>query len=58
MTLLPLMTLAVYAFWRGWRERHTVWLALAGAFVGLSLYTFAAARLFPLVFILFGGPPP
>lgn len=55
MTLLPLMTLAVYAFWRGWRERHTVWLAFAGAFVGLSLYTFAAARLFPLVFILFGG---
>lgn len=54
MTLLPLATLAVFAFWRGWRGRSTAWLALAGLFVGLSLYTFAAARLFPLVFILFG----
>jgi hypothetical protein len=54
MTMLPLVTLAVYAFWRGWRGRSDLWLTLAGLFVGLSLYTFAAARLFPLVFILFG----
>ncbi len=54
MTMLPLVTLAVYAFWRGWHGRSTLWLTLAGLFVGVSLYTFAAARLFPLVFILFG----
>lgn len=55
MTLLPPMTLAVYAFWRGWRKRRAMWWGMAGFFVGLSLYTFAAARLFPLVFICFGG---
>lgn len=55
MTLLPPMTLAVYAFWRGWRGGSRLWLALAGFFVGLTLYTFAAGRLFPLVFVLFGG---
>lgn len=55
MTLLPPMTLAVYAFWRGWRAGSRLWLALAGFFVGLTLYTFAAGRLFPLVFVLFGG---
>lgn len=54
MTLLPLLTLAVHAFWRGWRGRSSVWLAMAGFFTGLSLYTFASARLFPLVFICFG----
>lgn len=55
MTLLPPMTLAVWAFWRGWRQASAGWLGLGGFFVGLSLYTFAAGRLFPLVFILFGG---
>ena len=55
MTLLPLATLSVYAFWRGWSGRRAGWLATAGFFVGLSLYTFAAARLLPFVFILFGG---
>ena len=55
MTLLPPMTLAVWAFWRGWRQGSAGWLGLGGLFVGLSLYTFAAGRLFPLVFILFGG---
>lgn len=55
MTLLPPMTLAVWAFWRGWRSSRAGWWGLAGFFVGLTLYTFAAGRLFPLVFILFGG---
>lgn len=54
MLLLPPMTLAVYAFWRGWNGRSSSWLGLAGFFTGLSLYTFAAARLFPLAFVLFG----
>ena len=56
MTMLPPMTLAVYAFWRGWHGRvGFVWWLLSGFFVGITLYTFAAARLFPLVFILFGA---
>lgn len=55
MTLLPPMTLAVWAFWRGWHGERGGWLGLAGFFVGLSLYTFAAGRLFPLVFVLFGA---
>ncbi|MBP6015918.1 MAG: glycosyltransferase family 39 protein [Candidatus Promineofilum sp.] len=54
MTLLPPMTLAVYAFWRGWNGRSNVWLGVAGFFTGLSLYTFAASRLFPVAFVLFG----
>lgn len=54
MTMLPPMTLAVYTFWRAWRSQKGYgWWALSGFFVGLSLYTFAAARLFPLVFVLF-----
>lgn len=55
MTLLPLVTLAVFAFWRGWHARSHGWLVISGIFVGLSLYTFAAARLFPLVFVVFGA---
>lgn len=57
MTMLPCVTLAVFAFWSGYRSaggRSAVWYGLAGFFVGLSLYTFASARLFPLVFVLFG----
>lgn len=57
MVMLPVLTMAVYAFWRGWRasgRRGTLWLGISGFFVGLGLYTFAAARLFPLVFIFFG----
>jgi 4-amino-4-deoxy-L-arabinose transferase-like glycosyltransferase len=57
MVMLPIVTLAVYAFWRGWRQTNRqgdVWLVIAGILVGLSLYTFAAARLFPLVFATFG----
>jgi 4-amino-4-deoxy-L-arabinose transferase-like glycosyltransferase len=57
MVMLPVVTLAVYAFWRGWRQTNRqgdVWLVMAGVLVGLSLYTFAAARLFPLMFTAFG----
>ncbi|HEX6386620.1 MAG TPA: hypothetical protein VF177_18275 [Anaerolineae bacterium] len=43
----------------GWRLcfaaplQVTIWFALAGFLVGLGLYTYAAARLLPLVFVLF-----
>lgn len=54
MTMLPVTSFAVYAFWRGWHKGSALWLAIGGFFVGASLYTFAAARLFPFVFIFFG----
>jgi 4-amino-4-deoxy-L-arabinose transferase-like glycosyltransferase len=57
MVMLPVLTMAVFAFWRGWRASgrwSLVWLAGSGIFVGLGFYTFAAARLFPLTFIAFG----
>ncbi len=58
MLFLPVAALAVTCFWQGLarREQHRrawPWLACAGIFIGLGLYTYAAARLFPLVFVLF-----
>ncbi len=57
MLFLPCATLAVYGFWQAWRaqgNRALSWFAISGFFVGLGVYTYAAARLFPLLFILFG----
>ncbi len=52
--LLPLAAAFVfYAFWRGWSEKSFRWLALAGVGLGLSQYTYLAARVLPLVFGLF-----
>ncbi|MDM8531121.1 hypothetical protein QUF63_08100 [Anaerolineales bacterium HSG25] len=52
--LLPLFTLAVfYFFWRGWQQRSYLYLFLAGLILGLSQYTYLAARSLPLIFILF-----
>jgi 4-amino-4-deoxy-L-arabinose transferase-like glycosyltransferase len=57
MLFLPVATLAIYFFWRGIDEerpeRVWLWFALAGFLVGLGLYTYASARLFPLLFIAF-----
>ncbi len=56
MLFVPCATLAVYAFWRGWRavgSGQWLWLSGAGFFIGLGLYTYAAARLFPLLFVIF-----
>lgn len=55
MLFLPLATLAVTCFWRGLtdeRGRLGVWWALSGVFIGAGLYSYAAARLFPLLFVL------
>ncbi|MDJ0754508.1 MAG: glycosyltransferase family 39 protein [Ardenticatenaceae bacterium] len=59
MLFVPISTLCVYFFWRGvntWLEdgrvRWADWI-LAGLFLGLGLYVYAAGRLFPLLFILF-----
>ncbi len=49
--LLPLLaTLLFYTFWRGWQEKSVKWMALAGLALGLSQYTYLAARVLPLVF--------
>ncbi len=55
MLFLPLATLAVACFWRGLAGRPQqlgVWWALSGVFIGAGLYSYAAARLFPLLFAL------
>lgn len=49
----PLECLAVLFLWRGYRDGHKGWLMLGGAFTGLVLYTYLAARLFPVTVALF-----
>ncbi len=52
--LLPLAAaLTFYAFWRGWRERSLKFMLLAGLALGLSQYTYLAARVFPVIFAVF-----
>lgn len=46
---LPLCEcLAWWALWNGATQRDWRWLAAGGAFVGLALYTYSTARVFPL----------
>ncbi len=62
MVFVPIEMLTVIFFWRGYNlsqrtpsPRHLVtgsFLA-AGFFLGLGIYVYAAARLFPLLFVLF-----
>ncbi len=67
--VLPLVLLGlIWCFWRGWRfsapdsglflgripeGRRRLWLAAAGLLLGLALYTYLAARLLPLLFVVF-----
>lgn len=44
-----LQALAVAALFRGLRGGRRPWLFLAGLFIGLSAYTYLAARLFPIL---------
>lgn len=44
-----------YAFWRGWQTGRRHYFVLAGVALGLSQYTYFLARVFPLIFGLFGG---
>ena len=63
MLFVPVETMAVATFWWGVNRAHSVdtrgdfisWLLFlaSGFFVGLGIYTFAASRLFPLVWLLF-----
>ncbi len=43
-----LQALTVGAIWHGWRTRRIRWLAAGGVFLGLTGYTYLAARLFPI----------
>ena len=55
--LPPILLLLIWAFWRGWFSddpgRRRRCLVLAGGLLGLSLYTYLAARLLPLIFLSF-----
>lgn len=58
MTLfVPVETLAIYFFWRGVdgenKRRAIVLFLLAGLFLGLGVYVYAAGRLLPLLFVFF-----
>ncbi|MBN1247292.1 MAG: hypothetical protein JXC32_06510, partial [Anaerolineae bacterium] len=50
-----LQALTVAALWRAMRSRRIGWSAAAGAFLGLTGYTYLAARLFPLPLALVGS---
>ncbi|MGC9357930.1 MAG: ArnT family glycosyltransferase [Anaerolineae bacterium] len=49
----PLECLALYFLWRGYRDNRKALMALGGIFVGGVLYTYLAARLFPVTVALF-----
>lgn len=49
--LLSVLTLGL--FWRAWQSRRLIDFALSGVGLGLTLYTYLAARLLPIVFIAF-----
>lgn len=51
-----LQALTVAALFRGLRRNQTRWLVVAGVFLGLTGYTYLAARLFP-VLLLVGSLP-
>ena len=54
VNMLPLLVaLAVAMAWRTLRTRSWRWAAAAGICTGLSLYTYSAARFFPLVIAAF-----
>ncbi|MHB1317266.1 MAG: glycosyltransferase family 39 protein [Anaerolineae bacterium] len=49
----PLECLAVIFIWRGYRDRRPLVMGAGGLFVGLVLYTYLAARLFPVTLALY-----
>jgi 4-amino-4-deoxy-L-arabinose transferase-like glycosyltransferase len=46
-------SLAVGALWRGLRGKQAAWFVVAGALLGLSMYTYAAARFYVLLWVVF-----
>ncbi|MBK8048321.1 MAG: phospholipid carrier-dependent glycosyltransferase [Anaerolineales bacterium] len=60
--MLPLLAAITFAlFWRAWRkltEEHkfpTLWLILTGVALGVSLYTYTAARMLPVLVVIVAG---
>ncbi|MCB9103951.1 MAG: glycosyltransferase family 39 protein [Anaerolineales bacterium] len=52
--LLPLVAVFVfYAFWRAWQGQSLKFMILAGLALGISQYTYLAARALPLTFAAF-----
>lgn len=49
----PIECAAMLFLWRGYRDGRWAAAALGGALVGLVLYTYLAARLFPVTLVLF-----
>lgn len=53
-TLFPLVaSLAIYFLWRGFRGGRWLDFGLAGAFLGLSMYTYLSARFVPVLWAVF-----
>ncbi|MDO8690809.1 MAG: glycosyltransferase family 39 protein, partial [Dehalococcoidia bacterium] len=51
---LPMLMLAAYLlFWRGYTTGKNRYYAASGAMLGLTLYTYIASRLAPLVLVIF-----
>lgn len=51
--LPPLSALAIACFWRAWGSGRRVHYGWAGFWLALTLYTYTAARLLPLIIVLF-----
>ncbi|MBC7236481.1 MAG: glycosyltransferase family 39 protein [Chloroflexi bacterium] len=49
----PLECLAMYGLWRGYRDGRIESFVMGGAVTGLVLYTYLAARFFPITVLLF-----
>jgi len=49
----PLECLALALLWRGYRDRRPLLMGAGGLFIGLVLYTYLAARLFPVTLVLY-----
>lgn len=51
---LPLVSaLMLLCLWRGLERRRLAWMVAAGTFCGVALYTYLAARLIPVVILLY-----
>lgn len=46
-------TLTVWLFWRAWTRQRKITFAIAGAALGITLYTYLAARFLPFILIGF-----
>ena len=51
--LPPLSALAIAYFWRSWQTQRQWYFGWAGFWLGVTLYTYIAARLLPVVLLLF-----